>query len=193
MKPRHFRPAFLMAVGGVSWLLISSVAAAAPTPPVAEIRKSLAGEWTGTLGYRDYQTNQLFELPVKTTVENIPDGVTQVRRSVFDEGARRAPVWIVSISQQQDASLVTSTMRAGRNAEIMKETVEAVQYVGPDNWRLVYRQTAMDDDKPAEIRVTEALEGGQLLSIKEVRPTGDKDAPWQFRNQTKLTRSTPAP
>ena len=162
-----------------------------PVPPVAEIRKILAGEWSGALGYRDYQSNELFELPVKTNIENVPDGVTQVRRSVFDEGARRDPVWIASVAQSQGNVLVTATLRAGREAELQRESVTIVRYASPSDWQLRYGQTGTDDDKPAEIRVTETLAGDELMSVKEVRPVGRSDAPWAFRNQTRLKRVRP--
>ena len=167
---------------------VAAPAGPVPVPPVAEIRRSLAGEWRGALGYRDYQTNQLTELPVSTTIETVPDGVTQVRRSVFDEGPRRAPVWITSVTQTQGETLVTATLRAGRPAELQQEQANVVRYASPTDWRIVYRQSGTDDDKPAEIRVTETLAGDNLISIKEVRPAGDGGAAWAFRNQTRLTR-----
>ena len=167
---------------------VQAPAGPVPVPPVAEIRKSLAGEWAGALGYRDYQSNELFELPVKTVVENVPDGVTQYRRSLFDEGSRRAPVWIASLSQQEGDVLVTATLRAGREAEQQSERVAVVSYASASDWRLSYRQAGTDDDKPADIRVTETLCGDELTSIKEVRPTGGDEAAWAFRNQTKLKR-----
>ena len=170
---------------------VAAPAEPVPVPPVAEIRRVLAGEWSGALGYRDYQSNELFELPVKTRIENVPDGVTQVRRSVFDEGARRAPVWITSLSQSLGNVLVTTTLRAGREAELQRETVTVVRYASPTDWQLRYGQTGTDDDKPAEIRVTETLAGIELTSVKEVRPAGQSDAPWAFRNQTRLKRARP--
>lgn len=168
--------------------VVAAPAGPVPVPPAAEIRKVLAGEWSGALGYRDYRSNRLFELPVRTSIDNVPDGVTQVRRSVFDEGARRSPVWIVSLSQQQGDRLITATMRAGRDVEVQTETVEVVRYAAPADWQLVFRQSGMDDDKRADIRVTETLAGHELTSVKEVRPAGQANAAWAFRNQSRLKR-----
>jgi len=168
-------------------LPISYEAEAASTP--AELVLPLAGHWEGALGYRDYQTDKLFELPVKTVIENVPDGATQVRTSVYDEGARQKPVWIISLVQWgNDGSVTTASLRAGREPETFTERADMASYLGPEQWTIVYRRTGLDDDKPAEIRVTDTRSGDELLSIKEVRPTGGANLPWRFRNQTRLKR-----
>ena len=167
----------------------AGIAVAQPRPSAQSLRSSLAGEWTGALGYRDYQSNKLIELPVRTWVENVPDGVTQYRRSVFDEGAGRAPVWIASLSQwKADGRLTNAILRAGRDPEQFDETAEVTSHSGLDRWVVILRRTGLDDDKPADIRVTETRDGETLLSVKEVRPAGQDSAPWQFRNQTRLQR-----
>jgi len=170
-------------------LLIDREAVAAPPPAPATLVAGLAGEWTGALGYRDYQSDKLFELPVRTVIENVADGVTQVRKSVYDEGPRQAPVWIVSLVQwRKDSSIATATMRAGREPEIERESVEVTSFSGPQQWVIVYRQAGMDDDKPADIRVTETRNGDELISVKEVRAADNAAASWRFRNQTKLKK-----
>lgn len=161
---------------------------ARPTPTA--LRMALAGIWKGALGYRDYQTNKLYELPVTTTIIAVPDGVTLVQQSIFDEGAGQQPVWITttSIDDPKSMTVTSASYRKGDKPVLETETVALELYAGPTDWTLTYSQTGEDDDKPAQIRVTETRKGDTLLSIKEVRPsTGD--APWMFRNQTKLTRT----
>jgi hypothetical protein len=58
------------------------------------------------------------------------------------------------------------------------------------HWTIVYRTVGIDGDAPADIRVTETLDGLTLTSVKDVRPVGADDAAWAFRNQTRLTRVT---
>ena len=175
----------------LAWLLAAAFAtapaAAQPRPTVIELHRSLAGEWSGALGYRDYQSDKLFELPVRTWVENVPDGATQVRRSIYDEGAGQSPVWIVSLLQfGKDGSLASAIMRAGREPEIIRESGALQRYDAPDRWVIVYSRKGTDDDKPSDIRITETRNGTELLSVKEVRPEGDPSAPWKFRNQVRL-------
>lgn len=157
-------------------------------PSAASLRAGLAGTWTGALGYRDYQTNKLTELAVETQIDSVPDGFTQIRTSRFDEGPGRKPVWITSVSlDDPKAGTVTSaSFRAGRKVEPETETVEVARYANPTSWTLVYRQAGSDDDKPADIRVTETRTGDDLLEVKEVSRVGANT--WAFRNQTRLTR-----
>ena len=176
-----------LSIAAAAFVFTSAAAPAQEAP--ASLRAGLAGEWIGALGYRDYQSNELFELPLRTWVENIPDGVTQVRRSLYDEGADQPPVWIVSLLQSAtDGTLTTAIMRAGRDPEMLRELLQITSYAAPDRWVVVSTRTGIDDDKPADIRVTETRNRDELMSVKEVRPAGDASAPWQFRNQTRLRR-----
>lgn len=157
-------------------------------PTIAALRAGLAGAWRGALGYRDYRSDALVELPVQTRIDAVPDGITEVRFSVFDEGARRAAVRITTVSQVEGNRVTSVSFRAGRPVETQIETAEVTRYAGPADWTIVYRQTGRDDDRPAEIRVTETRSGDSILSVKEVRPAGDAGAAWRFRNQTRLSR-----
>tara|TARA_R110002167_G_scaffold14430_10_gene58665 strand:- start:2439 stop:3035 length:597 start_codon:yes stop_codon:yes gene_type:complete len=165
----------------------ADAAIAAPSP--AALQRDLAGRWAGALGYRDYQTDELFEIPVSTTVVQVPDGVTQVRTALFDDGPAK-PVWITTTSLQDEAAgTVSSTSsRAGRPVEVSIEAVRVTDWRDNTHWTLVYDSVAEDDDQPAEIRVTETRDGDSLLSVKTVRPVGADDTAWRFRNQTRLTR-----
>ncbi len=169
-------------------LLIPGVAIS-QTLSATELRLGLVGQWSGTLGYRDYQSDRLFEIPVTTTITTPGDGATLVRQSLFDDGPDK-PVWITSISLD-DAEAGTSTsasFRAGNAPELSTETVRVSALADPTHWTLVYAETGEDNDAPADIRVTETRDGDTLLEVKEVRPVGAGDDAWRFRNQTRLRR-----
>ena len=159
-------------------------------PSAAALRAGLAGAWTGALGYRDYQTNKLNELSVETRIDSMADGRTQIRTSRFDEGPGRKPVWITtaSLDDPKAGTVTSTTLRAGNKIEPETEAVEVARYASPTSWTLIYRQTSSDDDKPADIRVTETRTGDTLIAVKEVSPVGA--GTWSFRNQTRLTRVT---
>ena len=166
-----------------------AIQAETATPSPAELRRGLAGRWTGALGYRDYQTDQLFEIPVATTIIQVADGVTQVRTSLFDDGPAN-PVWITSVSLHNEAAgtVTSASWRVGRAVEPVTERVSVAEWRDARHWTLLYESTAEDDDQPAEIRVTETRDGDSLMSVKTVRPIGAIDPEWRFRNQTRLTR-----
>ena len=159
-------------------------------PSAAELRRGLAGRWAGALGYRDYQTDELFELPVTTTIVQVADGVTQVRTSLFDDGPGN-PVWITSVSLHDErAGTVTSaSYRTGRAVEPVTERLSIADGSDDRRWTLIYDSVGEDNDEPAEIRVTETRDGDSLMSVKTVRPVGADDSAWRFRNQTRLTRA----
>lgn len=175
---------------GRAALIIASalLVAAAPAerPSAASLRAGLVGEWSGALGYRDYHSNELFELAVDTMITAVADGVTQVRTSRFDEGPNKAPVWIVTVSVDDPvkSSVTSAAFRKGRAVEPDVEIAEVTAYISPTAWTIVYRRTGTDDDRPADIRVTETRNGPDLLAVKEVSAVGANA--WKFRNQTRL-------
>lgn len=173
----------------VAIVILAGPAVAQEAPSATDLRAGLAGSWSGALGYRDYQSNRLFEIPVTTTIEQVPDGLTQIRRSLFDDGPDK-PVWITTVSlDDRAAGTVTSAAyRAGRAVELSVETVTVTAYVDPTHWSIVYGRTGQDGDSMAEIRVTATRDGNDLLEIKEVRPAGSSEA-WAYRNQTRLSRA----
>ena len=165
-------------------------AAQAPAAPsAATLLRGTAGRWSGALGYRDYQSDRLFEIPVATSIVQVADGVTQVRTSLFDDGPDK-PVWITTtgLLDEVAGTVASASYRAGRPVELTTESVRVADWIDQTHWTLVYESVAQDDDRPAEIRVTETRDGDSLMSVKTVRPVGADDAAWRFRNQTRLTR-----
>ncbi|MBU2166835.1 MAG: hypothetical protein KKF88_03250 [Alphaproteobacteria bacterium] len=170
-------------------LLGPGVAVAQQPPSPTELRLGLVGNWTGALGYRDYQSDELFEIPVTINVTSPGDGRTLIQQSVFDDGPGD-PVWVTTVTlEDPEASTLTSaSFRAGREVGVSIETVHLARYVGPTRWTLIDEQIGSDDDAPAEIRVTTTREDDYVESVKVVRPVGADDSAWRFRNQIRLTR-----
>ena len=168
-------------------VLLGATPAGAETP--RDLLSGLTGVWQGALGYRDYQSNQLFELPVVTEIVLGADGRTLMRTSRFDEGD--APdVFIVSASSFDDTSGLyeTAGFRAGRAMSVTRERVEVRETRGPEHWTLVFTERGMDDDRAADIRVTLTRTGDDTLAVKEVDYLEDPDVQFEFRNQTRMTR-----
>ncbi len=162
--------------------------AAAPAPTPASLERALAGRWMGTLGYRDYQSNAVSELAVKTEIRALADEVTVLRTSEFDEGPRKSPVIIASASLHDPAAstVTTATLRKGRAVEVSTERLRVATYADATHWTVVGEEDGSDDNKPAKLRVTEVRDGDTLTATKEVMPQGT--AAWAFRNLTKLSR-----
>ncbi len=159
-------------------------------PAPYALQAGLAGKWTGALGYRDYQSNQMFELPVTTEIQALPDGATIVRVSSFDDGPQTGFVYITSASlyDAAQASVSTTTLRKGRPVETGVEKVTTVSFTDATHWVVRYDNRGSDDNKPAQLRTTETRDGDTLTAVKEVLPDDQPGKGWQFRNRTRLAR-----
>jgi hypothetical protein len=173
-----------------SLFAIASIARADTLPSPAMIEVGLVGNWTGALGYRDYQTNQLFELVMKTEIRGVPDGLTFIRTSSFDDGPKVGLVWITSASLYDAAknAVTTTTLRKGRTVETETDVVSVLTYSDATHWSVRYERDGTDDDKPAKLRTTETRDGDTVLAVKEVMPADAVAKGWQFRNQTRLVK-----
>ncbi|MBX9614010.1 MAG: hypothetical protein K2X25_00300 [Caulobacteraceae bacterium] len=177
-------------LAAVALILMLPPIALAQTPPSAtELRLGLVGRWSGALGYRDYQSDALFEIPVTTTITTPGDGTTLIRQSLFDDGPDK-PVWIttVSLDDRATGTVAAASFRSGNTPELVTEAVRVAAFADAAHWTLIYTRTGEDNDAPAEIRITETRTGDTVLEVKEVRAVGAGDDAWRFRNQTRLIR-----
>ena len=174
-------------------LFVAAPVLAQASPSPAELQAGLAGKWSGALGYRDYQSNKLFELPVRTEITALPDKATVLRVSVFDDGPATGLVHITSASLYDAAkgSVSTTTLRKGRTVETVSDAVTLLRFTDPEHWEVRYERDGTDDDKPARVRTTETRDGNRVTSVKEVMPRATEAKGWQFRNQTRLERAAP--
>ena len=179
---RFFYILFFIAV-----LVPASVFAAAVD--VAAARQSIVGRWEGSLEYRDYTADKWFGIPVKTMIEDQGDGVTIIRKSDFDDGSKVGNVRITSVELYDPAkeSVTTGTFRKGRKAELTDYTVR-LSGVPADatHWTMIEETDAMDDNRPARLRLTTVRSGASLQTLKEVDFLDDKKAEWLARNRATL-------
>ncbi len=165
-----------------------------PTPALLE--RALAGGWRGALEYRDYQSNDTFQLPMDTHVTLGKDGATLTRLSTFDDGPVTGLVYITTVSLFDDAGarVTHAVFRKGRAVEVWTDEAKVLRYTDDSDWSVVYQHAGTDGDAKADIRVTQTLANGELLAVKEVKPLDAPDSAFVFRNQVRLKRiSAPAP
>jgi hypothetical protein len=180
----------------VSALLLILIAAGpsaglAASVDVAAARQSLAGQWEGSLEYRDYTANKWFGIPVKTVIEDQGDGATMIRKSDFDDGPKVGNVRITSV-ELFDASkgmITTATFRKGRTSTLDSYKV-SLSGVTKDSthWTMVEETDSVDDNRPARLRLTTVRDGDRVETLKEVDFLDDAKSEWLARNRTTLTR-----
>lgn len=170
-------------------VLLTMSIAAGPAPDAAALHAGLAGRWTGSLGYRDYQTDKMSEIAVKTEIRSLPDGVTVLRISEFDDGPKVGAVFITtaSLHDGKAGTVSSATLRKGNPVEIETEALAVTAYADSEHWTIVAEADGSDDDKPARLRVTEVRDGTLLTATKEVQPKGATT--WAFRNRTLLRKA----
>ncbi len=150
------------------------------------------GKWTGSLEYRDYQSNQWFGLPVNVTIQAQPDGATTVRTSEYDDGPQTGLVWITTVQQVDEAAKLLSyaIFRKGRAAD--NGAMKIAQFGGDrSRWAMVVEERRKDGDGFAMVRETTTYDTdgvvAKMTTLKEVDPEGDGKDEFQPRNRTVLT------
>lgn len=172
-------------------LLLTAAAPApdtAPAPDAASLEAGLSGRWQGTLGYRDYQSDKLEELPMQTRLEALPDKSTIIRISTFDDGPRVGNVFITTASlfDSKAGAVTTVSLRRGRPLAPQTEQVRVTRFADATHWTITFEADGTDDEKPARLRTTEVRDGDVLITTKDVQLQGS--SAWQFRNRSRLTR-----
>jgi hypothetical protein len=170
---------------------LALAAAAPPALTITDARAATAGTWRGELQYRDYQSDRWVGIPVSVTIEPVGDGVTLLRRAVFDDGPARGAVYITSLAMlgADGVTEYTTGFRAGREPEIDSARLQVTEALDAAHWSLVATRTGTDDDRPARIRETTTREGDRLTTLKEVDFTDDSTETWLQRNRTVLTKA----
>ncbi len=187
----------------VSAALVSAAPAAAQSaapPPPAEavalsipaLRAGLAGQWTGTLEYRDYTANEWFGIPMTVRIEDVGDGATLIRHGQFDDGPTIGIVRITTVQILDPATNTETTgmFRRGRAVEQVRyEVAMSGTPTDSTHWTMVAMTTSTDDNRPARLRETTTRHGDTIETLKEIDWTDDAGENWLVRNRTRLTRT----
>jgi hypothetical protein len=174
-------------------LLGSPILAATPedATQAAAMLAGTAGQWSGELQYRDYQSDSWQGIPMTVAVVAQPDGVTTVRTAQFDDGP---PTGIVTITTMGMVDVAATgfnyvgyrRLRAPDSGSAQISDVRA----GSDatHWTIVTIENRLDGNSMAQVRETTTRDGDRLTTLKEVNPTDDNADTWLPRNRTILQR-----
>lgn len=161
------------------------------TPPSALVLEAgLVGTWSGVLSYRDFQNDRRFELPVVTRIQAVPDGLTFIRTSEFDDGPKTGRVYITTVSlfDADGRRASQASFRKGRAVEAWVEQAEVLEWKDAQHWTLRWQYEGQDNGQPATLRSTQVRRGEQLETTREAKPRGAPDGDYRQRNQSRLTR-----
>lgn len=176
----------LRLLAAASLFAVLPLPAAAQRPLVTRERvyAALAGRWTGTLEYRDYQDpTRRVSLPVILEVARDADGLEL--RYTYDDG----PGKTVRSTERMVLDVTVSTLRWGGPPpdSLAHWTVIVLgDAPGPGTIRFVASRDGLDDGRPARLRETFTIGRTDLHVLKEVREPGTM---FTVRHQYRLKRA----
>jgi hypothetical protein len=169
----------------------AAAAQAADPLSIASLRAGLAGQWTGTLEYRDYTANEWFGIPMSVRIEDVGDGATLIRHGQFDDGPVVGIVRITTVLFYDSAAgtEITGMFRRGRAVEQVRYDL-ALSGTPRDatHWTMVALTESRDDNRPARLRETTTRDGDTITTLKEIDWTDEAGENWLVRNRTTLRR-----
>lgn len=162
------------------------VSADAPAPVILE--SGLVGHWAGTLSYRDYQSDKMVDLPMRTNIVALADEATILNIATFDDGPARGNVLITTalLFNSKAGTVENVALERGRPIDHYTDKAKVVSYTDATHWTISYQHVGTDNKHPAVIRTTETRDGPFFSSQEDVRAPDGTNADWKMRNKTVL-------
>lgn len=168
----RFRHLIVIALGSTSLLALTPAPAALPTRPA--LYGALAGNWVGSLEYKDYsKPNTRVTLPTKIGVSYTADSSALLMHFTYDDG----PGKIVEDDDRFAANAtVTSIAWGGAKAATPQQYTVTDGAGAKGRIAIVLQGEGEDDNKPATIRETITVSADTLRILKETRVKGGEFA-----------------
>ena len=158
--------------------------AAQTIPSSKALHAALAGKWTGTLRYRDYQDSTRFvSLPTVVEGTTAADSMNVRLDFVYDDGPGKTVRSSDTFSLNDQAHLLLWGPADGKR---VASTFAVQQFSGSNPFRLIVEMNGEDDNRKALIRETLTVDAGELRILKEVQFKAD--LPWLFRHEYRVSR-----
>ncbi len=152
----------------------------------AELQQAITGSWIGVLEYRDYSepatSAKRVKRPTWLTVTSAADKLTF--HYIYDDGPTKVVDETLTISFDVAASTLAITNDKGRVEVYKADGYNALRSGRGD---ITLLGPTIDNDRPAECRITIGIRRNLLTWTEEVRPTSD--IPFAFRHNYVFTRS----
>ncbi|MEM1379477.1 MAG: hypothetical protein AAGH41_02510 [Pseudomonadota bacterium] len=143
----------------------------------------LEGAWAGSLQYRDYQSDALVALPMRT--ENRLHGDILIQQTFFtDPGREVLRAGTIAVDLEAGKAYETYAASNAAEASVSDVTFEPTK----SGWRVTTLRRGEDDNAPAMIRMVMELDGDRFTAEKTVDPEGDGRDVFLFRNRVVLER-----
>lgn len=148
-----------------------------------QIYSALIGEWTGTLEYRDFQTNERVVLPTWLEIEHSQDGASLRFSYMYDDGPSKTvtEVSTITIDPAEAQFSITS------DRDHSSDSYQIVKRSGEKRVQLLLTGKGKENGKAADVRITIKVDRNLYQFTKETRIAGQGFA---FRDGYTFTRRT---
>jgi hypothetical protein len=161
-------------------LLLTSQAAS------VQVFTGFAGNWRGTLEYKDYGGNGRIKIPVTLTIKP-SDAASAVWSFNYDDFGKSVPSFEMhswQMGQRLGHYRVTMTSK-GRTERQSYQSSDFAALIMAGSGSAVLLGSEIEDNKTVEVRRTITLSTTTLVTLKETRAPGQDFA---FRNQSSYSR-----
>ena len=191
---RHLGPFLVVACLGAAgmspdgeFLLAETVRAASPLSASlnpAAFSSSVAGSWTGSLEYRDFQSDKRVTLPTTLEVTPTSDQSAVQFAYTYDDGPGKIvkEKALIRVPATGDQYIVKE--EAG--SETVYQIATATGFSGSEGGKLILGGPGTENKKPVEVRTTLEITPTSLSILRETRLPGEDS---KFRHQYKFQRS----
>jgi hypothetical protein len=158
------------------------------TETLAAIQANLRGTWTGTLQYRDYQTNEIVTLPTWLKVTLTPDKRSLEFRYIYDDGPAKLVRETSRVTLNLDKNTFAVASEDGKEADVYQMSgADKLSLSGLGT--LTMSGSGVEKDKRVEIRILIRLGRNDYHYVRETRRPGES---FQMRDAYTFTRRNPA-
>lgn len=157
--------------------LLTALWIQAPHPLIA----ALAGQWTGTLEYRDYRSERRVTLPTKLLVTQSASVLEFAYE--YDDGPGKTVRSRDRVTI--DASAATYRVQNSDGTYDATFAINGLAGFGKGSDTVVLIGKGTENDAPVDLRITLSVTPKQITMERESRKAGEE---WMFRNRYVLTR-----
>jgi hypothetical protein len=186
---RPLRARFLVFVSAalltaVTCLRAQTAANSAPSIDSRQIYRACAGQWAGTLEYRDFQSDERVSLPTNLEVVVAPDGKSLRLTYTYDDGpgkiVRESSTFVID-SEKRSVTITSDRTKSSEQLAIsnVDETARTKRLT------LILTGAGEENNKKVDVRSTLSCSPNGLSWLRETRLSGQDFA---FRDKYSLTR-----
>jgi len=171
--PKHVSPVTTAAQSGHSVVSRSAVYAA------------LSGHWTGSLEYRDFQTDKRVTLPTVLEITAVESQSAVQFAYTYDDGPGKIVREKATIRIPDPGNRYIVKDEDG--SESVYTIASAKGFSGTGSGKLILAGTGTDNNKPVEVRTTLEVTEKSLVILRETKLAGED---FKFRHQYSFARAT---